>query len=54
MEHQQATLEIISLLLAHGANSDEVYYPVSNNSTPHLNTIYFCVVSSAFCTLCLY
>ena len=40
-EHQQATLEIVSLLLAHGANSDQVYTPVSNNSTSHLCTMYF-------------
>lgn len=41
MEHQQAMLEIVSLLLAHGVNSDELYTPVSNNSTSHLCTMYF-------------
>lgn len=35
-EHQQATLGIISLLLVHGGNSDELYTPVSNNSLPRL------------------
>lgn len=34
-EHQQATLEIVSLLLAHGGDSDELYTPVSTTSAPY-------------------
>ncbi|KAL3149972.1 hypothetical protein ABBQ38_013329 [Trebouxia sp. C0009 RCD-2024] len=32
-EHQQASLEIVSLLLSHGANPDEAYTPGNNLST---------------------
>lgn len=55
LEHQQATLEIVSLLLAHGVNSDERYTPVSNKSTPHLCTMYFLLGEqwvSGPCPLC--
>ena len=41
MEHKQATLDIISLLMAHGSNCDELYTPVSNSSSPHLCTMHF-------------
>lgn len=52
-EHQQASLEIVSLLLSHGANPDEAYTPVRQGIHDTAAAGFCAIRSSRVCLLVL-